>query len=321
MVKRPRVGVVVDVILPRREITFTCEPNRERSFSEHVAGVFARASRGPPCENCVGIRGVARQLSSQMGKAALETRISDSHYINDSEIERSSKKMMRALVPATAPLRILDIGCGTGLNASYLRAAGHSVVGVDLSAVAIEKLRLRGFEGWVCDIESQQLPMAAESFDLVYASEVIEHCADTEAFLHEVFRVLKPGGKLLLSTPNSAFWPFRILGLIGRTATEYQHPGHVRFFSKRSLRRAIESAGFDSTKISARHLYLILGSVIDPLGRILRVCGLEKEGRFRTGGHFWQLSKFASRASTFWADTFVVSARKPDTTVGGSQKA
>jgi len=247
-----------------------------------------------------------------MGKAALEARISDSHYGVESEIERSSKKLMRTMVPPTPPLRILDVGCGTGLNASYLTAAGHTVVGADLSPVAIEKFRARGLEGFVCDIESQPVPVPESSFDLVYASEVIEHCADSAGFLREIFRVLKPEGMLVLSTPNSAFWPYRILGVLGRTASEYQHPGHVRFFSKRSLRKTIESAGFEIATISARHMYCLLGSVVDPLGPLLRLCGFEKEGRFVTGGHFWQCSRLAARSSAFWADTFFVIARKPN---------
>jgi SAM-dependent methyltransferase len=247
----------------------------------------------------------------KMGKAALEARISDAHYGSESEIERSSKRMMRAMVPALPAQRVLDVGCGTGLNASFLTTMGHAVVGVDLSPVAVEKFRTKGLEGYVCDIEAQPLPVPAGSFDLVYASEVIEHCADTGAFLAELHRVLKSGGTLVLSTPNSAFWPLRLLELLGRTSSELQHPGHVRFFSKRSLFAAVRTAGFDDVAVSARHMYILLGSFLDPFAGVLRACGFEKEGRFTTGGHFWQLSRFAEHASGFWADTFLVKARKP----------
>jgi 2-polyprenyl-3-methyl-5-hydroxy-6-metoxy-1,4-benzoquinol methylase len=249
-----------------------------------------------------------------MGKAALEARLSDTHYSAESEFERSSKKMMRAMVPASPVLRILDIGCGTGLNASFLKAAGHTVVGVDLSPVAIDRFREKDFEGFVCDVETQGIPSPDASFDLVYASEVIEHCADTAAFLNEVFRVLKPGGKAVVSTPNSAFWAFRILGILGRTASEYQHPGHVRFFSKRSLRRCVEAAGFEVTTTSARHMYLLLGGFADLLSPLLSALGFERENRFATGGHFWQLSRFAPKASGLWADTLFFVATKPPAT-------
>ena len=246
-----------------------------------------------------------------MSNAASERRISDAHYRSGAEYERSSKRFMRALVPADRPLRILDVGCGTGLNAAQLARCGHDVFGIDVSAVAIEKLRAQGLEGSVVDIEADPLPLPENTFDLVYASEVIEHCADTAGFLRNLSRVLKRDGTLLLSTPNSAFWVYRLLGLLGYAASEYQHPGHVRFFSKRSLAAAMEDRGFAVTAIGARHMYLVVGRRIgDPLAPLLDTLGFQKEPRFATGSHFWQLSAFARKASGFWADTLIVAARK-----------
>ena len=246
-----------------------------------------------------------------MSNAALEERISDAHYRTNTEYDRSSKQFMRSMVPSDRPLRILDIGCGTGLNATQLARQGHDVFGIDLSPVAIEKFRANGLKGAVVNIEAGPLPLPAESFDMIYASDVIEHCVDTIAFLHNMRTVLKPGGILLLSTPNSAFWGYRLLGLLGLAASEYQHPGHVRFFSKRSLLASIDKAGFEIIAVSARHMYLILGRRVgDPLGPLLRLTGFQKEPRFATGDHFWQLSAFAQAASAFWADTLIVAARK-----------
>jgi SAM-dependent methyltransferase len=248
-----------------------------------------------------------------MGKSALEERISDAHYSLDPEFERSSKVFTRRLVPDFRPLHILDIGCGTGLNAEHLAAKGHTVVGIDLSPVAIEKFTRKGFEGIVCDLENAAgVPLPSGSFDLVFASEVIEHLGDTATFLTELNRLLRRGGTLVLSTPNSAFWPYRILALLGRTPSEYQHPGHVRFFSRRSLVMALASAGFAVETISARHIYFVCASSLgDRLAPLLRLLGFDSEPRFATGGHFWQWSRFATRASTLWADTFIVVARKP----------
>ena len=247
-----------------------------------------------------------------MGKAAFETRISDAHYSRESEFERSCKRMMLAMVPQTPPLHILDVGCGTGLNASTLAAAGHTVSGVDVSPVAIEQFRTKGFQGYVCDVETQAIPVPDGTFDLIHASYIIEHLSDTATFLSEMFRVLKPQGIALISTTNSAFWAYRVLEMLGQTASEVQHPGHVRFFSKRNLRREVESSGFKVSEMTARHMYLVLGSMFDPLSPLLRLLGFEKEHRFATGGHFWQFSRFAKRASGFWADTLFVVATKPE---------
>jgi 2-polyprenyl-3-methyl-5-hydroxy-6-metoxy-1,4-benzoquinol methylase len=246
-----------------------------------------------------------------MSSAALEKRISDAHYRGGAEYERSSKRFMRSLVPSERPLRILDVGCGTGLNAAQLTRCGHDVFGIDVSPVAIEKLRAQGINGAAVDIEAESLPLPENTFDLVYASEVIEHCVDTGKFLRNVRAVLKRDGTLLLSTPNSAFWAYRLLGLLGQTASEYQHPGHVRFFSKRSLAATIEDCGFSITAIGARHMYFVLARRIgDPLAPLLEAIGFQKEPRFATGSHFWQLSAFARRASSFWSDTLIVMAHR-----------
>ena len=126
-------------------------------------------------------------------------KISDSKYAVGSEYERTSKQYMLDLVPRGVFLKILDVGCGTGLNTRALRERGHKVVGVDISEKAIEKFRRAGFDGECCDVV-EGLPFEEASFDLVYVSEVIEHISDTDAFLAEVYRVLRPSGKLLLST-------------------------------------------------------------------------------------------------------------------------
>jgi 2-polyprenyl-3-methyl-5-hydroxy-6-metoxy-1,4-benzoquinol methylase len=246
--------------------------------------------------------------------SAIEQHISDTHYRTKAEYERTSKKFMRAMVQSDTPLRILDVGCGTGLNATLLSAQGHDVYGIDLSPVAIEKFRAKGMKGFVANIETGPLPFPDNSFDLVYASEVIEHCVDTTGFLRNLGTLLKPGGTLLLSTPNSAFWAYRLMSLVGLAVGEYQHPGHVRFFSRQSLSSAIKKAGFEVAAVSARHMYLILGrrlgSAIAPL---LRVTGFQEEPRFATGDSFWQISAFAPRASGFWADTLIVAAQKKPT--------
>ncbi len=244
--------------------------------------------------------------SSSLHREAI---LSDQHYsLFGSEYERSSKRFMREMVPNDKPLHILDMGCATGLNSSYFVKSGHSVVGLDISPVAVEKYRARGFEGHVCDVEREDLPVQPASFDLVYASEVIEHCGDTSVFLRKVSGVLKPGGILLLSTDNSAFWAYRVMALLGRTLSEVQHPGHVRFFSKRSLAKAITDAGFQIDRISARHMYLILGKSVPT--RLMSALGFMKEPRYATKDYFWQISAFAQSASPFWADCLIVSARK-----------
>jgi SAM-dependent methyltransferase len=112
----------------------------------------------------------------------------------DSGVLREVQRVRAALAPG--PSRVLDFGCNLGGVTRLFGEAGHHAVGVDIaeSAVAIarERVPYARFEG----IESEaKLPFAEVSFDLCFASEVIEHLFDSRGFLREVHRVPVPGGR------------------------------------------------------------------------------------------------------------------------------
>ena len=108
----------------------------------HGLIIFPVRSYGFQCEHGSWI--MIPDLELAIVIASGEQRISDQHYAVRPEYERSFKVFSRQLVPSDRRLHILDIGCGTGLNAQHLAAQGHSVVGLDLSPVAIEKFRAKG---------------------------------------------------------------------------------------------------------------------------------------------------------------------------------
>lgn len=104
-----------------------------------------------------------------MSKSTLEAALSDAIYDQGSEYERSYKVQMGEMVPSSPSLRILDVGCGTGLNTCHFVKLGHKVTGFDLSPVAIRKYCAQGFDGHLCDIEAGPLPFEPASFDLIFA--------------------------------------------------------------------------------------------------------------------------------------------------------
>jgi SAM-dependent methyltransferase len=106
-------------------------------------------------------------------------------------------------LPPPPPLgrRLLDAGCGTGGTTTWLRRYGR-VVGVDLAAEAVPFWQQRGLR-WAARGSVAALPLASESFDLVTCFDVLYHrqVADEAPVLAEFWRVLRPGGTLLLRVP------------------------------------------------------------------------------------------------------------------------
>lgn len=141
------------------------------------------------------------------------------------------------------PLKLLDVGCGTGVLSRLLVEKGYDVIGIDISENAINKCKNKGLNAYQQDL-SEKLLFRDEEFDGILMSEVIEHIADTFFVLHELNRVLKTGGVFILTTPNSAFITRRLRYLIGKTSTETQNFSHLRFFNKKLLTRIVKEANY-----------------------------------------------------------------------------
>lgn len=115
---------------------------------------------------------------------------------------------LRESIPAGAV--VLDAGCGSGRIFRYELEPGCRVVGVDIGA----ELRDNPNVGERVRGDAQRLPFAGASFDAVLASHVMEHLTEPERALAEVARVLRPGGRLLLLTPNRFHYVPLVAGLL-----------------------------------------------------------------------------------------------------------
>jgi 2-polyprenyl-3-methyl-5-hydroxy-6-metoxy-1,4-benzoquinol methylase len=177
---------------------------------------------------------------------------------------RQARMLAAVLRDIHPPALIVDVGCGDGLATSVAASVspGHRFVGVDWSADAVRQASARGLALVRASVEDAGLPVATGAADVVIMSEVIEHLVDTDSVLDEVRRILKPGGSLLLSTPNLAAWFNRGLlavgvqpvfsevslrGVFGRPGT--QVAGHLHMFTKRALTGLLTARGFTSISV------------------------------------------------------------------------
>jgi SAM-dependent methyltransferase len=148
--------------------------------------------------------------------------------------ELRERLLLELLLAAGPGRRILNVGAGQGSLTRLLEARGFDVVSSDVSPAVLEVLGSR-VSGSVLHADMTELPFADGSFDVVVAGEVIEHIEDDLRALREAARVLRPGGVLALSVPAHPDW----FGVSDRWA------GHARRYTRETLTRAIEDAGFE----------------------------------------------------------------------------
>lgn len=170
--------------------------------------------------------------------------------------------------PAAA---LLDVGCDDGeLTMRLARAVGTPRVhGVELVEERASRARSNGVDVTVTDL-NRGLPYHDGAFDVVCGNQVIEHVADTDTFVAEIFRVLRPGGYAILSTENLASWhnvvalvfgwqPFSLTNVtstrmgLGNPMAVHRHSDwehgetwqHLRVFAFQGLRELLEAHAFD----------------------------------------------------------------------------
>ena len=149
--------------------------------------------------------------------------------------------------------RVLDAGCGGGLVARELAAAGAEVVGVDRSLGSLGVAR-RATNGGFHPAQGrlERLPFAAGSFDAVVAADVLEHLPDLPAAVAELARVLAPGGSFVFDTVNRTFWSW-FTGVFGleqvlRMVPRGTHDWRL-FIRPAELDRLLRGAGLEPVTI------------------------------------------------------------------------
>jgi SAM-dependent methyltransferase len=143
--------------------------------------------------------------------------------------------------------RLLDIGCGAGSILRAARRAGWDAEGLEVSRPAAEHARAEGFRVFCGELAEAEYPDAA--FDVVTASEVLEHLTDPLPLLEEAARILRPGGLFWATTPHGRGLSARVLGTQWSAVCP---PEHLQLFSLGGARRAVERAGFRRVSVKTR---------------------------------------------------------------------
>ena len=174
------------------------------------------------------------------------------HYLPEDNFSiQSWEKMMKPVFHRAADLlrqhrrngRLLDVGTGFGFFLDEMKNRGWEVTGVEISQKAIDYAR----NGLGLTIHPDPLEKANfpdQHFDVVTAFYVIEHLPDPMTFLKECYRILKPGGILLLRYPHTT--PIKnFLSIFGISNRLYDLPAHLSDFSPEMIQRCLESVGFE----------------------------------------------------------------------------
>ncbi len=148
--------------------------------------------------------------------------------------ERTMGKVIAMdLVPAGDGAWALDIGARRGHQTRWLQSRGYQVISGDVEP---------GFEG--CQVLDANAPLPFEDgrFRLIWCSEVLEHLKDPAFSLGEMLRVTAPGGHVVLTTPNSYAWFFRMAAWVGLPPSRLQRADHLHFFDEAAIRRLAPEA-------------------------------------------------------------------------------
>lgn len=141
--------------------------------------------------------------------------------------------------PAPTGARCLDVGCGTGGLLAEAMARYPFVAGLDSAPRALRFAKGRDLRRLILG-DGTRLPFASDAFDVVVATEFFEHVREDERALAEAFRVLRPGGALVLTVPaDPKLWSPHDVAL-----------HHFRRYRRRELRAKVEAAGFEVERLS-----------------------------------------------------------------------
>ena len=223
------------------------------SSLQAVCLAFSRGGRPLKCQRCGGAiyAGGRDEESSYWTEGDVNIAV-----YRDPEVAAAFTKKFeryRSVLPAHGGT-VLEIGCGAGLFLAWAAGEGWTVSGLDISSHAIALAQQACPKANLFCGTIEQVPYPGRSIDCVVLWDVIEHVLSPDILLKAVARVLKPGGIVLLETPDEGCLPRRLVrqayrfthGRINALSYLY-YPAHKWYFTREAMRLALARTGFEQT--------------------------------------------------------------------------
>jgi cyclopropane fatty-acyl-phospholipid synthase-like methyltransferase len=184
-------------------------------------------------------------------------------YANSRDLKiATARPRLAAIRQRTSGKQLLDVGCATGFFMEAAADEGFDVRGVEFSAVAISLARPDIRERIVRGDVNTLLRSQADKFDVVTAFDIIEHVQNPASFLMELREVLKPGGVLAISSPDTGHF---LRYLMGPRWPMLQPMQHTVLFSRRGIADLLERSGFGDVRVETAHKVLTIDYLANQL--------------------------------------------------------
>jgi 2-polyprenyl-3-methyl-5-hydroxy-6-metoxy-1,4-benzoquinol methylase len=163
-------------------------------------------------------------------------------FSKEADISRANN--LRIISNIKSKGRLCEVGCATGGFLKTAKNWGFDVVGVEIS----ESMAKCGRDEFGLDIRTGTIHDAQfpdESFDIVYCWHCLDHTYNCDEVVEEIYRILKPGGILMLGVQNGGFIMTRLMGARSR----HVHADHLSYFSVSSIKKIMKKRGFIIRKV------------------------------------------------------------------------